>query len=135
MSLQITVPAGPAAPPTVRHALMDWLSPRASNGLLTDAPLVVSELVTNSLRHGGLPDAATVRVCADLVEGVLRLEVEDAGTAGAVTQRVPHRNHRNHGGGFELNIIDALAARLGSEARPGCARMGRASDPSPDGLT
>jgi anti-sigma regulatory factor (Ser/Thr protein kinase) len=110
MSFQITVPAGPAAPATVRHALLDWLSPRASNGLLTDAPLVVSELVTNSLRHGGLPDAATVRVSADLINGVLRLEVEDAGTAGAVTQRVPNRNH---GGGFGLNIIDALAARWG----------------------
>jgi serine/threonine-protein kinase RsbW len=110
MSFQITVPVGPAAPATVRHALLDWLSPRATNGLLTDAPLVVSELVTNSLRHGGLPDAATVRVSADLVDGVLRLEVEDAGTAGTVTRRPPNRGR---GGGFGLNIIDALAARWG----------------------
>lgn len=110
MSFQITVPAGPAAPATARHALLDWLSPRVTNGLLTDAPLVVSELVTNSLRHGGLPDAANVRVFADLTDGVLRLEVEDAGTAGTVTRRAPNRNR---GGGFGLNIIDALAARWG----------------------
>jgi serine/threonine-protein kinase RsbW len=110
MSFQITVPAGPAAPATARHALLDWLSPRVTNGLLTDAPLVVSELVTNSLRHGGLPDSATVRVFADLTDRMLRLEVEDAGTAGAVTPRAPNRNH---GGGFGLNIIDALAARWG----------------------
>lgn len=110
MPFQITVPAGPAAPATARHALMDWLSPQATNVLLTDARLVVSELVTNSLRHGGLPDAATVRIFADLTDHMLRLEVEDAGTAGAVTRRAPNRNH---GGGFGLNIIDALAARWG----------------------
>jgi anti-sigma regulatory factor (Ser/Thr protein kinase) len=112
MPFQITVPAGPAAATTVRCALTHWLSARVTNGLLSDAPLVVSELVTNSLLHAGLPDAAPVRVSAELAGGVLRLEVEDAGTGGAVRRRTPNR----HGsGGFGLNIVDALAARWGVE--------------------
>jgi serine/threonine-protein kinase RsbW len=88
------------------------LSTRTANGLISDAPLIVSELVTNSLRHAGLPDAATVRVCARLDDGVLRLEVEDGGTNGAVVRRTPNRNG---GGGFGLNIIEALALRCGVE--------------------
>jgi serine/threonine-protein kinase RsbW len=116
MPFQITVPAGPAAPATARRALMHWLSAHATNGLLSDAPLVISELVTNSLRHAGLPDAATVRVSAQLADGVLRLEVEDEGTSGAVSRRTPNR-HR--GGGYGLNIVDALAARWGVERDAG----------------
>jgi serine/threonine-protein kinase RsbW len=112
MSFQITVTAGPAAATTARRALTQWLSTRVTNGLLSDAPLVVSELVTNSLRHAGLPDAAPVRVSAELNAGILRLEVEDGGTGGAVTRRTPSR----HGaGGFGLNIVETLATRWGVE--------------------
>jgi anti-sigma regulatory factor (Ser/Thr protein kinase) len=112
MSFQVTVPAGPAAPATARRALTGWLSTRVTNGLLSDAPLVVSELVTNSFRHAGLADAAAVRVCAALADDVLRIEVHDGGTNGSVILRTPNRDD---GGGFGLNIIDALAARWGVE--------------------
>ena len=112
MPFQITVPVGPAAPATARDALTKWLRVHATNGLLTDAPLVVSELVTNSLRHAGLPDAATVRVFAQFIDDGLRLEVEDGGTDGTVRRRPPNRNR---GGGFGLNIVDTLAARWGVE--------------------
>jgi anti-sigma regulatory factor (Ser/Thr protein kinase) len=108
--LEVTVPAGPAAPAAARRALTTWLSARAADAVLNDAPLVVSELVTNSLLHADLRGPATVRVSAQLAEGVLRLEVEDAGTAGTVAQRDPSDDRR---GGYGLNIVDALAARWG----------------------
>ena len=110
MSFPLTVPAGPAAPGTARRELTHWLSSRTTNGLLTYAPLVVTELVTNSLCHAGLTDAATVRISAAIEDGVLRIEVEDGGTNGAVTRRRPNRDT---GGGFGLNIVDALAVRGG----------------------
>jgi anti-sigma regulatory factor (Ser/Thr protein kinase) len=116
MSFQVTVPAGPAAPAAARRALTRWLSTRATNGLLSDAPLIVSELVTNSLRHAGLEDAAAVRVSAALADGVLRIEVQDGGTNGSVVRRTPNRDQ---GGGFGLNIIDALAMRWGVERSGG----------------
>ena len=116
MSFQVTVPAGPAAPAAARRALTRWLSTRVTNGLLSDAPLIVSELVTNSLRHAGLEDAAAVRVSAALADGVLRIEVQDGGTNGSVVRRTPNRDQ---GGGFGLNIIDALAMRWGVERSGG----------------
>jgi anti-sigma regulatory factor (Ser/Thr protein kinase) len=116
MSFQFTVPAGPAAPATARRALTRWLSSRTTDGLLSDAPLVVSELVTNSMLHAGLPGDAVVSVCAEIADGVLRIEVEDGGTNGAVIRRTPNRRD---GGGFGLNIVDAVAARWGVERRTG----------------
>jgi anti-sigma regulatory factor (Ser/Thr protein kinase) len=116
MPFQITVPAGPAAPTTARRALTRWLSTRSVNGLLSDAPLIVSELVTNSMRHAGLRGASGVRVSAALANGVLRIEVEDGGTGGAVVRRAPNRDH---GGGFGLNIVDSLALRWGVERARG----------------
>jgi anti-sigma regulatory factor (Ser/Thr protein kinase) len=107
--MEVSVPAGPAAPAAARDALTRWLSPRVTDGLLVDAPLVVSELVTNSLRHGRRPQAATVRISAQLADGMLRLEVEDPGTVGAVGRRTTGNAH----GGFGLNIVDALAVRWG----------------------
>jgi anti-sigma regulatory factor (Ser/Thr protein kinase) len=116
MSFELTVPAGPAAPATARRALTHWLSSHATNGLLSDGPLVVSELVTNSTLHAGLQADAAVRIGAAIADGVLRIEVEDGGTNGAVTRRRPNRDH---GGGFGLNIIDALALRWGVERSAG----------------
>jgi two-component sensor histidine kinase len=90
------------------------LSAHVRDGL-ADAPLIVSELVTNSLLHASLPDGATVRICARLAEGVLRLEVEDRGAGGA-GRRQPDLDR---GGGFGLNIVDALAERWGISRKGG----------------
>jgi serine/threonine-protein kinase RsbW len=116
MSFQVTIPAGPAAPATARRALTRWLRLRTTNGVLGDAPLIVSELVTNSMRHADPQDAATVRVSAALADDVLRIEVEDGGTRGAVIRRAPNRDA---GGGFGLNIVDAVALRWGVERGTG----------------
>jgi anti-sigma regulatory factor (Ser/Thr protein kinase) len=41
--------------------------------------LLVSELVTNSVRHAQATRDATIRVSVALFDGVLRIEVEDPG--------------------------------------------------------
>lgn len=110
MPFHMTVAADPSAPAIARRELTRWLSTRTTDGLLLDAPLVVSELVTNSVLHASLPEAAAVRVSAALGDGVLRIEVEDGGTGGGPVRRSANRSR---GGGFGLNIVDALAGRWG----------------------
>jgi anti-sigma regulatory factor (Ser/Thr protein kinase) len=41
-----------AAPGIARRLLTDWFAPALANGTLATATLLVSELVTNAVRHG-----------------------------------------------------------------------------------
>ena len=72
--------------------------------------LLVSELVTNSVRHAQLTRDMTIRVSVALVDGAVRIEVEDPGD-GAIAAVPPDREH---GGGFGLYLVEILAERWGS---------------------
>jgi serine/threonine-protein kinase RsbW len=78
------------------------------------AQLVVTELVTNSVRHSGASaeEALTLRVALSLPARTLRVEVEDSGRDGAVAPRPPDLSG---GGGFGLNLIHALSELWGVE--------------------
>ena len=108
---EIELPAGAGAPGAARmvtaHCLTGLVAPR----VLHDAELLVSELVTNSLDHGQLGEHDTVLVRVYLTAKRLRLEIENAGTAGAV---VANHSERSAGrGGFGLELVDLLATRWG----------------------
>jgi serine/threonine-protein kinase RsbW len=105
------------APSAARAAVVDGLTGRVANDVLGDARLVVSELVSNSVRHAGLAADSVVRVGAEITSGMLRLQVDDAGTAGTVALRAPGRD-----GGFGLHLVDALAHRWGV-TRQGSTRV------------
>jgi anti-sigma regulatory factor (Ser/Thr protein kinase) len=86
-------------------------SPQVTDETLNDAQLLVSELVTNSVCHAQLDAGATVRVSVEICDRFVRLEVEDPGDVaiGAVAP------DREHGGGFGLFLVEALAQRWGSK--------------------
>jgi anti-sigma regulatory factor (Ser/Thr protein kinase) len=109
--LKVVVASGLDAPATARAAVAAWLSPQVADQVLNDAQLLVSELVTNSVRHAQLASDATVRVSVEICDGFVRLEVEDPGDVaiGAVAP------NREQGGGFGLLLVEALAQRWGSE--------------------
>jgi hypothetical protein len=50
--LELTLAAGPHAPAQARAAVSEWLTGRVVDGVLDDARLLLSELVTNGLQHG-----------------------------------------------------------------------------------
>ena len=76
-----------------------------------EAQLLVTELVTNAVRHGGLaPDDAIV-LEARLREGTLRVEVADGGPGfDPATALQPHREDP---GGWGLLLVSRLASRWG----------------------
>jgi anti-sigma regulatory factor (Ser/Thr protein kinase) len=84
---------------------------------LADAQLLVSELVTNAVRHSS---GDSVRVDAYAGPDVLRVVVSNAGPAfdlGASTSRAGPGS-----GGWGLRIVQAVAHRCGVEDRGGCVR-------------
>ena len=111
-ALVVLVPPGPEAPGAARAAVSRWLEGATGAAALADILLVVSEVVTNSVRHAGISEDDLITVRAQRSEGRLRLEVEDAGAGGpsGVTRRVATVAPA---GGFGLNLVDLLSERWG----------------------
>lgn len=87
-----------------------------SQDVLESAELVLSELVTNALRVPVPRDRQVgVRIARLLEDGLLRLEVSDAG-AGKPEVRVPCDEET---GGRGLLLVEAMAHRWGVEGRAG----------------
>jgi signal transduction histidine kinase len=99
------------APTAARIVIADALGGRVAASVLADAQLVMSELVTNSVRHSGAC-AGGVVVRVQLTGTMVRLEVEDLGRGGVPAPRPPNREG---GGGFGLNLVQALSERWGLE--------------------
>lgn len=109
-ALMMSVPAVSTSAARVRTALGKALDGRVAERVLTDAQLLASELVTNSIRHAGLASDQSVRVGAEIFDGRLRLEVVNPGTEGTVAPREPNLQR---GGGFGLRVVEALAEAWG----------------------
>jgi serine/threonine-protein kinase RsbW len=107
---EVTLAAGLDAPAAARAAVSAWMAGHVSETMLVDAQLLVVELVANSVRHGNAPPHSVVRLRAQVGADAVRLEVEDRGTAGSVTRRAPDLEH---GGGFGLQVVEALSRRWG----------------------
>ena len=83
--------------------------------MLEDVRLLVTELITNALRHGQLNPGDRVSVKASVDEGVVRIEVTDPGRNGTVAPREPGAR----GGGYGLYLVEQLAKRWGVDRREG----------------
>ena len=95
---------------TVEHLHQALGSDAADSGLLEDAGLVVSELVTNSVKAG----ASEIEVGLAIHHDHIRLAVaDDAAGEPAVRSPSPHAT-----GGRGLHIIEQLARRWGTVPTP-----------------
>jgi anti-sigma regulatory factor (Ser/Thr protein kinase) len=83
--------------------------------MLEDVRLLVTELITNALRHGSLVPGDRVSVKASVDDDVVRIEVRDPGRDGDVAPRDPGPR----GGGYGLFLVDQLAKRWGVDRRDG----------------
>jgi anti-sigma regulatory factor (Ser/Thr protein kinase) len=112
---ELVVVSGLDAPATARAAVAAWLAPQVPDEVLDDAQLLVSELVTNSVRHAPLAAGAPIAVSVELFDAFLRVEVEDPGDV-AIGAAAPDLEH---GGGFGLYLVETLAQRWGSRHEGG----------------
>jgi anti-sigma regulatory factor (Ser/Thr protein kinase) len=108
-ALEVRLPLDAQAPGAAR-LVVGGVRDRVPLSVLADAQLMVSELVTNSVRHSGAPAGGVVVVRVQVTAAMLRLEVEDPGRGGAIAPRMP-----DFRGGFGLNLVQALSERWGLE--------------------
>ncbi|HEX9124189.1 MAG TPA: PAS domain S-box protein [Actinomycetota bacterium] len=101
-------PAAPQAVAEARRAL-DGLSRLVRPDCLDNLRLLVSELVTNAIRHGPADPEATVAVTVSLDGRTVHVEVEDGG--GGFRARLGPAEDGTSGWG--LYLVDQLATRWG----------------------
>jgi anti-sigma regulatory factor (Ser/Thr protein kinase) len=113
--VSLTLLARPAAAAEARHALVGFVLPQITR---EDLALVVTELVTNSVRHAGLAPGARIGVQSSRGPDSVRIAVHDGGPGFRVPTRVPDARSV---GGRGLVIVDALSEAWGVDcAADGC---------------
>ncbi len=113
--LHLDLPAEPASIARARDAL-GALAPQVGEDLLPDLRLLVSEVVTNAVRHSGATPGARVRVVAENGMGCVRVEVHDEG-CGFVAPARPGPGPEGTSG-WGLFLVQNLARRWGTQSAP-----------------
>ena len=108
-AVSVDFEAGPEAAAWARNALLA-VEQEVDADLMADVRLLVSELVTNSVRHSGVgpPDSVGLDVAVD--SETIRVEVRDNGSGFEPRRRDPNRTRP---GGWGLYLVDMLADRWG----------------------
>jgi anti-sigma regulatory factor (Ser/Thr protein kinase) len=129
IELDLQLPAGAVAPAYAR-ALVGGLRDRVDDDVMDDVVLLVSEVVTNCVRHAGLGPGETIQLRLRATGTSIRLDVTDPGPGfeppieGASDPLQP--------GGWGLFIVDLLADRWGV-AREAGTRVWFEIDAGPEG--
>jgi serine/threonine-protein kinase RsbW len=108
---------GSAAARKARRAVRRRLDGELPESRLTDVELLVSELATNSVRHGGTGEDGEIAVEADVLDDRVRLCLRDFGE-GFEQTRTP-RPREDGAGGYGLVLLDLLADRWGVQRDEG----------------
>jgi serine/threonine-protein kinase RsbW len=108
--------ATPEAVPAARHALREMVEVDTSTRQVLE--LLVSELVTNAVRHGASDPHESILMRAHRTDGAVRVEVCDEGSG------FPERGEQPsdmQAGGRGLMLVDTLASRWGvAPGEPSC---------------
>ena len=109
---EVAIPLGAQAAGVARSVIARWLADLVAPSVLETALLLVSELVSNSVRHSGVPEGEDLVVRAQLWADGFRLEVEDPGRNGVIAPQPPDLLRP---GGMGLRLVQTLSDRWGLE--------------------
>jgi anti-sigma regulatory factor (Ser/Thr protein kinase) len=110
--IDLRLAPSPGAVPDARRAL-DALEGVVSTQTLEDLRLLVSELVTNSVRHAGFDAASSIELVVSIAEEVVRVEVRDPGSG---FEFEPRPSSRTEASGWGLYLVGRIADRWGVSA-------------------
>jgi anti-sigma regulatory factor (Ser/Thr protein kinase) len=106
------LPVTPEAAAAARHAL-DGLSDDRPDGRMRDVRLLVSELVTNAVRHANLASGDVIELVIEIADQTLRVEVHDPG--GGFVPSAPSPDPARPSG-WGLYLVAELADRWGVDS-------------------
>jgi anti-sigma regulatory factor (Ser/Thr protein kinase) len=107
--MELSLLADPSSPAAARTAI-DAGHLSVPGAVIPDLQLLVSELVTNSVRHAGLSPDQRIAVRVDVSEDRVRVEVEDPGVGFTPA---PRRPGDRRDAGWGLYLVDRIADRWG----------------------
>lgn len=112
MRVERRLPATPEAASVARHALDD-LGDAVSDARLRDVRLLVSEVVTNAVRHANLATGDAIELVVELNRRTLRVEVHDPGGGFVPSAPAPDPTRPS---GWGLYLVAELADRWGVDS-------------------
>jgi anti-sigma regulatory factor (Ser/Thr protein kinase) len=116
MNVNLELEVDADAPAAARRAL-DRFSTNVPERRMRDVRLLVSELVTNAVRHAGLATEDRIRLLVELRERVLRVEVHDPGSGFEMRAPAPDPARAS---GWGLYLVEEISDRWGMDGlRPG----------------
>jgi serine/threonine-protein kinase RsbW len=108
-TLDLTLPPEPRSVAEARSRVLDALGPQLADGQLETLRLLISEVVTNAVRHGDHDRPVEVHAAWN---AEVRVEVIDHGHGFTP---VPRPGELEEPGGFGLFLVGRLADRWGVE--------------------
>jgi anti-sigma regulatory factor (Ser/Thr protein kinase) len=111
---EVVLRGGVEAAGAARSAIAES-DPTLPPALQGDLSLLVTELVTNAVRHGGASTDRPLQLDFRQQDGRIRVEVVDPGTD---FERPAPPANGDHAGGWGLFLVDQIAERWGVCAAP-----------------
>jgi anti-sigma regulatory factor (Ser/Thr protein kinase) len=112
-TLDLTLPPAPESVAEARAKVLDAVGPGLADGQMDTLRLLVSEVVTNAVRHGASDEPVEVHASWN---GEVRVDVVDHGDGFSPA---PRAGAFDEPGGFGLYLIGRLADRWGVETNSG----------------
>ena len=112
MRVEHQLPVTPEAAAEARHALDD-IGGAVPNAKMRDVRLLVSELVTNAVRHANLSSGDVIRLVFEVADHALRVEVHDPGGGFVPTAPSPDPARPS---GWGLYLVAELSDRWGVDS-------------------
>jgi anti-sigma regulatory factor (Ser/Thr protein kinase) len=109
--VEVLLPVAPEAAFQARQSLGE-LRASLDARVFDDLRLLVSELVTNSLRHAGLSRRDEIRLHVAVMDGTVRVEVCDGGPGFTLKEQAPSLYRQS---GWGLFLVKQIADRWGIE--------------------
>jgi anti-sigma regulatory factor (Ser/Thr protein kinase) len=115
MRFREVFPGGEKAAGHARRVLARWLADVLETERLGDMQLLVTEIVANCVRHGGVGEDGRIDLQVKVDDGVARAEVRDTGIQADPRLRTPDLSG---GGGFGMVLVERMSRSWGVDHEP-----------------